>query len=268
MPSETPPSRVKKAWRRPGTAASSDEPSIMACRPCSSDASRREPGERVRSGCGDAEHLEHRAHAAAPGVGQPLQRAGDVGGRPRAWPSPSASAARVSMPRRLRKSPCVTGPCTRAPTILGGARQRLEVDMGGDVGLARRFQGIGEAVAGDRLEGVAGIAAQMAVVDDERRAVLVAHALGELHDLGIRPPFEHGADGAARTSGGSSTSKRGVGSAAAPNMQLAVRVDLDHALVPAGLALHHLVDRQHVEIFVGEDDAPGLRARRRCCRAR
>ena len=80
------------------------------------------------------------------------------------------------MPSRLRNSPCVTGPCTRAPTILGGARQRLEIDMGGDVGLARRLQRIGEAVAGDRLEGVAGIAAQMAVVDDQRRAVLVAHA--------------------------------------------------------------------------------------------
>ena len=60
--------------------------------------------------------------------------------------------------------------------ILGRARQRLEVDMGGDVGLARVLQGIGEAVAGDRLEGVAGIAAQMAVIDDQRRAVLVAHA--------------------------------------------------------------------------------------------
>ena len=60
--------------------------------------------------------------------------------------------------------------------ILGGARQRLEIDMGGDVGLAGIFQGIGEAVAGDGLKGIAGVAAQMAVVDDQRRAVLIAHA--------------------------------------------------------------------------------------------
>ena len=60
--------------------------------------------------------------------------------------------------------------------IFGRARQRLEIDMGGDVGLAGIFQGIGEAVAGDRLKGVAGVAAQMAVIDDQRRAVLVAHA--------------------------------------------------------------------------------------------
>ncbi len=58
--------------------------------------------------------------------------------------------------------------------VFGRARQRLEIDMGGDVGLARILQGIGKAVAGDRLEGIAGVAAQMAVIDDQRRAVLVA----------------------------------------------------------------------------------------------
>ena len=30
--------------------------------------------------------------------------------------------------------------------------------------------------------------------------------------------------------------------------------DLDRALVPAALLLHHLMDRQHIEIFVGEND--------------
>ena len=60
--------------------------------------------------------------------------------------------------------------------ILGGAHQRLEIHMGGDVGLAGIFQRVGEAMAGDGLEGIAGIAAQMAVIDDQRRAVLVADA--------------------------------------------------------------------------------------------
>ena len=60
--------------------------------------------------------------------------------------------------------------------------------------------------------------------------------------------------GAARTSGGSSTSKRGDRLGGGAEYQLAVVVDIDRAFVPAGLALHHLVDRQHVEIFVGEND--------------
>src|ERR1700749_3392265 len=75
--------------------------------------------------------------------------------------------------------------------------------------------------------------------------------------------------GAARTSGGSSTSKREVGSGAGanpslppreagggpggwPEPQFAAGVDVDGGLVPAGLAPDHLVDRQHVQIFVGE----------------
>ncbi len=78
--------------------------------------------------------------------------------------------------------------------ILRRARQRLEIDMGGDVGLARILQGVGEAVAGDGLKGVAGIAAQVAIVDDQRGAVLIADAGGELHDLGVGPPLEHRAD--------------------------------------------------------------------------
>ena len=46
--------------------------------------------------------------------------------------------------------------------VLCRARERLEIDMGGDVGLTRILQGIGEAVTGDGLKRVAGIAAQMA----------------------------------------------------------------------------------------------------------
>ena len=59
--------------------------------------------------------------------------------------------------------------------------------------------------------------------------------------------------GAARTSGGSSTSKRGIGSYVGAEHQLVIGIEVDDALVPAGLALDHLMDRQHVEIFVGEE---------------
>ena len=60
--------------------------------------------------------------------------------------------------------------------ILGGTHQRLKIDMRGHVGLTGIFQGVGETVAGDGLECIAGIAAQMAVVDDQRRAFLIADA--------------------------------------------------------------------------------------------
>ena len=54
--------------------------------------------------------------------------------------------------------------------VLGRPRQRLEIDMRGDVGLARVLQRIGEGVARDGLQRIAGVAADMAVVDDQRRA--------------------------------------------------------------------------------------------------
>ena len=143
--------------------------------------------------------------------------------------------------------------------IFRRARQRLEIDMGGDVGLAGILQGIGKAVAGDRLEGVAGVAAQMAVIDDQRRAVLVAHPRGDLHHFVVRPPFEHGADR------GRAHQRRQQHLEARHRIvrgceyQLAIGVEVDDALVPAGLAFDHLMDRQHVEIFVGENDRGALR---------
>ena len=125
--------------------------------------------------------------------------------------------------------------------------------MRGDVGLSRIFQGIGKTVAGDGLKGIAGVAAHVAVIDDQRRAILLAHAACDLHDLGIGPPFEHraGRSGAYQGRQQYFETRRRLGGGA--EYQLAVAVEIDHALMPAGLAFHHLVDRQHVEIFVGED---------------
>ena len=156
------------------------------------------------------------------------------------------------MPSRLQKFALRHRAVHAGAEILGGARQRLKIDMGGDVGLTGIFQGIGEAVAGDGLKGIAGVAAQMAVVDDQRRAALIANAGRDLHDLGIGPPLEHGADrrGAHQRRQQHFEARRWLSGGA--EHQLAVAVDFDHALVPAGLALHHLMDRQHVEIFVGE----------------
>src|ERR1700740_1610638 len=87
--------------------------------------------------------------------------------------------------------------------IFGRPHQGLEIDMSCDVSLSGIFQGIGEAVAGDGLKRIAGIAAQGTVIDDQRGAV-----------LGTAPA------GAARTKGGSRMSKRGIGSGATPNTRL------------------------------------------------
>ena len=134
--------------------------------------------------------MNSRAHAAAAAVGQPLQRARDIGsdfGR---------SFCHQAVRSRLDAEPFEKFALRHRAVdaraeILGGARQRLEIDMGGDVGLSGILQGIGKAVAGDRLKGVAGIAAQMAVIDDQRRAVLIANPARDLHDLGVGSPFEH-----------------------------------------------------------------------------
>ena len=75
----------------------------------------------------------------------------------------------------------------------------------------------------------------------------------------IGPPFEHGPDGrgAHQRRQQHLEARRRLGRRA--ELKFSVGVDLDHALVPAVLVTDHLVDRQHVEIFVGEDDARSLR---------
>ena len=78
--------------------------------------------------------------------------------------------------------------------VLGRAHQRLEIDVSGYVGVARTLQGVGEAVPLDRLKRVTGIAADVAIVDYQRGAVLIADARRDLHDFSIRAPLEHRAD--------------------------------------------------------------------------
>jgi len=50
------------------------------------------------------------------------------------------------MPIHFRKSPCRHRAMDARAEIVGGARQRLKIDMGGDVGLTGIFQRVGEAV--------------------------------------------------------------------------------------------------------------------------
>ena len=192
MPSDTPPSRVKKAWRRPGMADSSGR-SQASCsvRPAALAARRSSPRSRMRCGSEIASDLEHRAHAAAAAVGQPLQRARNVREDSRGVAFAIRVTARVSMPSRLRKSPCVTGPWTRAPRSSAARASAWKSTWAVTSACPGFFRGSVKLWRAIGLKGVAGVAAQMAVIDDQRRAVLIANPARDLHDLGVGPPFEH-----------------------------------------------------------------------------
>ena len=139
MPPDTPPSRVKKAWRRPGMADSNDEPKVMGL----GSGRRRlvaQARDRGQMRLGDRQHLEHRAHAAAAGVGQPLQRAGNVGGHLRRGLRHQRDRAGLDA-EPLEEFALRHRAVDARAEILGGAHQRLEIDMGGDVGLARDSSG-------------------------------------------------------------------------------------------------------------------------------
>src|SRR5579859_2070163 len=178
MPSETPPSRVKKAWRIPGALESRSDVS-MAVRISSGRAALG--GERVLDKACErfdrrmrnAEHLEQRAHAAAPGADQAAQRGGDVGGDlGRGLADQRCGAGLDAEP--LQELTLLDRTVHAGVDVLGAARQRFEVDMSGEIGLARILQGVGEAVARNRLEGIAGVAAGMTVIDHERGAAELA----------------------------------------------------------------------------------------------
>src|SRR5258708_3082495 len=91
-------------------------------------------------------------------------------------------------PTIMKRRPRGPGGMDGGDKMRGGGEEGLESEVGGDVGLTRIFRGIGKTVRGDGLKSVAGVAAQMAVIDDQRRAILIADSRGDLHDLGIRPP--------------------------------------------------------------------------------
>ena len=120
-------------------------------------------------------------------------------------------------------------------------------------------QRIDEGVPADRLQGLAGRALDVAVVDDQRRAALAHHALADAEREIVGAPFVDRADRrVAHGRGHELVEQRDhlVGNA---EHEIVVAVDLDHALVPAVELLDRLVDRQRVEEFVGEDDRRAVR---------
>ncbi len=133
-------------------------------------------------------------------------------------------------------------------------RQRLKVDMRGEIGLARRPQRVGIGVPGDRLQCIAQAVFDVTVVEDQRRAV-AARAPAEFERDPVGAPFEDRAFGrlpqAARQAG-LEVKQRLARQAEA---QIALGADLDDALVPAVGLLDRLMHRQRIDEFVGDDEA-------------
>ena len=197
MPDDTPPARVKNAWRMPGTLDSNSDSSVMQpppARPPRAGGSSLSPGSVLMSGCDTPSTLNSAPMAPRPGAGQSLQGRLDIRRHLRARLAHQRRRARLDA-EAPQEIALLHRPVQPRAGIFRAERKRLEIDMRGQVGLSRIAQRIGETVAGDCLERIAGIAAHMAVVDDQRRAALIAHAAADPHDLRRRPPFEDRAGG-------------------------------------------------------------------------
>ena len=102
--------------------------------------------------------------------------------------------------------------------------------MGGEVSAPRRLPGIGESMAFDRLERVAGGGPRRAIVDDEQRAAL-------------------GNDPAREQAGERDPGRRDFGRDTALAVE-ATALDRHHELAPRRIELR---DRERIEKFVGDD---------------
>ncbi len=136
---------------------------------------------------------------------------------------------------------------------IGGNRQIREIDVRGKIGFARRLQRVGEGMTGDRLQGFTQSLPGMAVIDDQRHAV-VAHAPADIEGDRVGAPL---IDRAVRAIAQFTRQRRveirqRVGCGA--NDQRAIVGDGDNTLVPAVGLLDRLMHRQRVDEFVGDDD--------------
>ncbi len=82
----------------------------------------------------------------------------------------------------------------------GGARQRREIDMGGQVGKAGLGERIDELMGLDRLQGLAETGAPIAIIDGQSRAVIGHDVRGDPRHQPVRggAEFENGARRAPR----------------------------------------------------------------------
>src|SRR5206468_151384 len=130
-----------------------------------------------------------------------------------------------------------------AADILSGVCECFEIHMRRDVRQPWILQWIGESMTRDSLEGIPGVAANVAVVDDECHPAMVANSRGDLHCLTVWPPFEHRAEWRRAHRRRQQRFKPRDRHAACGEYQIAAGVDVDHAFVPTSLPLDCLMNR-------------------------
>ena len=133
-------------------------------------------------------------------------------------------------------------------------RQRLEIDVGGQVGVAWRAQRIGKGVTGDRLQRVAQSEMGVTVVDDQSGSVRT-HTPAELERNTVGAPFVDRAFGGMTQGARHRRFEERQRIGCRTDEKIAVRRDIDDTLMPAAGLFDRLVNWQRIDEFVGDDDA-------------
>ncbi len=135
--------------------------------------------------------------------------------------------------------------------LLGDLLQQLEIDMGGDVGIAGVGEDIDLLVRLQCLQGRSGTQLHLPVINDQRRPALLLQAAGDLgHQRGrSRAGFDHRALCGAAPAGRDEV----IHPLTARHEGEILAVQPDQSIEPAIGAAHQLVDRQGIEKFVGND---------------
>ena len=85
----------------------------------------------------------------------------------------ASAAARAPMPERLEPTPLADTAASDDAGLARGRRHRREIDVRGQIALARRLERIGKAMARHRLQRVAALARRIAIIDDQRDAAML-----------------------------------------------------------------------------------------------
>src|SRR5262245_54469731 len=201
----------------------------------------------------EADHLEQPPHADAISAGQARERGVDLDRLGRWYRF--AQHRRAALDAEVAQERGLLDRTENARShALGRECYRLKVDMRSEVNGPRGSERIGVVVRANRLQGVAGGAFGVAVVDHQRGALWMSNAPAELERDIVGAPFKYFADLHVAQLRRQHLLEQRDGVARVAEAEPAALVELDHPLVPAVDAHHRLLDRQCVEELVGEDD--------------
>src|SRR5262245_56271035 len=141
----------------------------------------------------EAHHLEEPPHAEMGRAGEAFERSVDLGDL-RCWYCLTQHCGTAFDSKIAQERGLLEWAENARPHALSGLRQRLKIDMRGEVDAAWRLQRVGVGMLADRLERVAGRAFGMTVVDHQRSAQRVCQPPANLERNSIGAPFEHCAD--------------------------------------------------------------------------